>query len=209
MIISHGIPKLADIKDAPTIIIANELLDVLPFRQYVKVDGKWQERCIGLDGNDKLTWAIGSGILDPSNLPENSDQEPDGAIYEISPAREALIAQIADLLKANTGMALFIDYGHSASGFGDTFQALRKHKFTDPLLSPGFCDLTNHIDFEALAKIVQNSGLKVQPISTQGEFLLKLGLLERAASLGHNQLPDVQARLTSEAERSGPAGHNG
>ena len=39
----------------------------------------------------------------------------------------------------------------SDSAVGDTFQAVRGHRFDNPLAAPGLADLSAHVDFEALA----------------------------------------------------------
>lgn len=185
----------------PTLIIANEFLDVLPVRQYVKAGAEWREHAVAVDSEDNLVWTLGTGILEKESLPEKSDEEPDGAILEISTIREAFIANTAEQLNKNSGSALFIDYGHTQTGFGDTVQALRAHKYASVLESPGFADLTSHVDFGALAKIAETSGMKVSPIITQGEFLLEKGMLERAGQLGRNQSSEVQESITRQAER--------
>ena len=55
-------------------------------------------------------------------------------------------------LVKQSGAALLIDYGHAVTGFGDTLQALRAHRYVDPLAAPGDCDLTAHVDFAAMAR---------------------------------------------------------
>ena len=193
--------SLQEIPKQPTIIIANEFLDVLPIRQYVKAQNEWREHAIGADKNDNLVWALGTGVLDANSLPKNAEQEPEGAILEISTIREAFINNTAELLKENTGAALFIDYGHGKTAFGDTVQAMRAHGYTDILKEPGLADLTSHVDFDALAKIAEAAGMNVSPLQKQGEFLLGKGLLERAGQLGHQQSPEIQEQLTQQAER--------
>ena len=188
------------VPDLPTLIIANEFLDVLPIRQYVKSSEKWHENTIGI-ADDGLCWLLGTATMPTDGLPEGHRQEPDGAVFEISNSREAVIDQIAEHLLRNTGAALFIDYGHVRSGFGDTFQAVKDHEYVNVLELPGSCDLTSHVDFGALSNVAAEAGCQVHPILTQGEFLLALGLLERAGQLGAGKSGDVQARLTKEAER--------
>ena len=201
---------ISKIPTAPSIFIANEFLDVLPFRQYVKHKSQWVERAIGADAAfSKLEFAISSGGIDSRLLPENSENEPDGAVFEIAPAREAIVQMVAEHIKEYEGAALFIDYGHTASGFGDTFQAILKHEFTDPLAAPGKADLTNHVDFFPLAKAAKTAGCHPFPVLTQGEFLLALGLLERAGALGHGKDEATQARIKSEAERLALPGEMG
>jgi len=193
--------SIQEIPSQPTLVIANEFLDVLPIRQYVKVNKEWREHAIGVDKNDGLVWTLGTGVLDTGSLPQNADNEPEGAILEISTIREAFINNTAELLKQNTGAALFIDYGHGKTDFGDTLQAMRAHGFTDILKEPGLADLTSHVDFDALSRTATAAGMTVKNLTTQGEFLLGKGLIERAGQLGHQQSPEIQEQLTQQAER--------
>ena len=45
--------------------------------------------------------------------------------------------------------------------------------------NPGEADLTSHVDFSALAAAARSQGLDAH-MQTPGEFLLAMGLLERA-----------------------------
>ncbi len=192
---------LETVSNQPLLVVANEFLDVIPIRQYVRAGKDWRERAIALDKNGALIWTFGTGTLDPGFLPDDADDEPDGAVFEYAPAREAFIENLAARLCEDTGAALIVDYGHAKSAFGDTFQAVKNHAYTDPLLEPGLADLTSHIDFGVLARAASDAGAQVKPLMDQGDFLIKLGLLERAGQLGSDKSQAVQDRLTSEAER--------
>jgi NADH dehydrogenase [ubiquinone] 1 alpha subcomplex assembly factor 7 len=178
-----GIPinwhdTLASIKtDRPILLIGNEFLDALPIQQFQYHAGQWHERLVGTDGE------ILSLGLAPE--PESMVQKPaaEGSILEISPAIQGLIFTTAEKLKAAGGYALFIDYGHIKSGFGETLQAMQKHGFVDPLLAPGESDLTAHVDFEAVAKAAKAQGLAVHGPIDQASFLRNLGLQIRAEML--------------------------
>ena len=60
---------------------------------------------------------------------------PSGAILERR--HDQPIALLARRIAQHGGAALIIDYGHAESGFGDTLQAVRAHKFADPLDDAG------------------------------------------------------------------------
>ncbi|TIS04911.1 MAG: hypothetical protein E5X14_21890, partial [Mesorhizobium sp.] len=105
-----------------------------------------------------------------------------GAIVEVAPARAALMTAIAERIAGHGSAGLFIDYGHLEPGFGDTLQAVRRHDHEDVLANPGGADLTAHVDFAALAAAVREHGLQAE-LTTQSEFLLGMGLLERAGAL--------------------------
>ena len=192
---------LENVPDDPMLLIGNEFLDAIPVRQYIKTNNGWHERCISLDDNKNLSWSLGASSIDPGFLPKQAEDEPEGAVFEYAPAREAIVEILATRLKKNGGAALLVDYGHAKSGFGDTFQAVKAHAYTDPLQEPGLADLTSHVDFDALTRTAKVTGVTVKPLMTQGDFLLKLGLLERAGQLGHGKQKPVQEHLASEVER--------
>ncbi|MFC6489061.1 SAM-dependent methyltransferase, partial [Nitratireductor sp. GCM10026969] len=129
---------------------------------------------------------------------------PEGAVFEHAPAREALMDVLCERLAREKGAGLFVDYGHEGPAFGDTLQAVRRHGYDDVLAHSGEADLTAHVDFAALAAIARAHRLSA-PLTTQGEFLLELGLLERAGRLGAGRSAKEQERIRGEVERlAGP-----
>ena len=186
--------------DMPTLIVANEFLDAIPFRQFVKQGGLWREVGV-IVGEDGIAMTALATTVDPALLPEGAASEPEGSVFEYAPAREALAQTLAQRISARKGAILLIDYGHFRSGFGDTFQAVRNHASSDPFSAPGECDLTSHVDFERIASaLAAGCDCAVHP-SSQGDFLLNLGLLERAGALGAPHPDAVRARIRSEVER--------
>lgn len=190
---------LAAIPDGPLLAIANEFFDAMPVRQYVGRDGRWLERRIGLDSEGDLTFVAGPGSPATDLVPV------DDAILEISPTSTAIIADLAARIAAAGGAALIIDYGHGEHAVGETLQAVRGHRYTDPLSDPGDCDLTAHVDFAALKAACEGAGATCHGPMNQGDFLLKLGLLERAGRLGHGKDETTQQSIRDAVERlAGP-----
>jgi NADH dehydrogenase [ubiquinone] 1 alpha subcomplex assembly factor 7 len=186
--------------DGPAIIIANEFLDALPIRQYRRGPRGWCERMVGIDGAGKLSLGL-------SAEPERfiKAQAPEGEVLEIGAVAHRLMFALAARLARQGGAALFIDYGHTATGFGDTLQALRAHRSVDPLTEPGEADVTAHVDFAAMARSARAAGAAVYGPIDQGDFLRALGLDQRAQALsnraGAAQAADVEAaraRLTGK-----------
>ena len=182
----------------PFVLVANELLDALPVRQF-QMAGHWRERMV-VEKDGALIPALGP----PGEL---AIEAPDGTVLEVSPAREAIVAEVADAIVARGGAALFIDYGSLDGGFGDTLQAVSAHETASPFEGLGKADLTTHVDFQALANCARGVGCAVAS-TTQGEFLLELGLLERAGRLGH-AYPERQERIRGEVERLAAPGEMG
>ncbi|MFN3523506.1 MAG: class I SAM-dependent methyltransferase [Phenylobacterium sp.] len=187
--------SLAEVPEgAPLLLVANELLDCLPARQYVRTDRGWAERLVGLDEAGEL--AFGLGALSATPAP---DAAPAGVVLEQSPAQAALGAEIGGRIARDGGVALLIDYGRAEPGFGDTLQALRAHGKESPLLAPGEADLTIHVDFPAVMAAACDEGAAAA-ILTQGEFLRRLGIQQRAAALAAAR-PDQADRLARQLER--------
>ena len=184
-----------DAYDGPVIVVANELLDALPINQFVRRDATWHERVVALVG-DHLAFAASPG--------EATEAPPaDATFIEVAPMRETLVATIASRIAERGGATLFVDYGSLTGGSGDTLQALRRHQRVHPLTHIGEADLTTHVDFAALDRAARAAGCETAS-TTQGAFLLSLGLLERAGRLGHAH-PERQERLQGEVERlAGP-----
>lgn len=166
--------------DAPVILIANEVLDCLPARQFVRTDDGWAERRIGVDDQGELIFgltAITGGFRKPDF------DVPVGGVVEISDQQAIFGRQLGVLMKAATGAALLIDYGRARPEAGDTLQALRRHIKVDPLADPGAADLTQWADFPAVMDAAVRTGADVTGCLGQGEFLRRLGVQARAEAL--------------------------
>jgi SAM-dependent MidA family methyltransferase len=178
------VDRLEDVETGPLILVANEFLDALPVRQFVKTGTTWRERSIGLGSDGSFVSMLGSAVADPGILPAGHEPEPEGSVFEWAPARDAWAETLSRRIQDTGGAALLIDYGHARSGFGDTFQAVRGHARADPFDQPGMADLTSHVDFEAITAAIARGGAMPSQMLTQGDFLLAMGLLERASTLG-------------------------
>jgi SAM-dependent MidA family methyltransferase len=197
--------SLRDVPEGPLILIANEFFDALPVHQYVMTPDGWRERMVGLNDAGDLAFGTGPGRLPLAAVPLTAARAPLGTILETSPLSAAIAEETASRIAAHGGTALFIDYGYLRSAPGDTLQALRRHAYQDVLAEPGLADLTAHVDFEVLAAAARRGGASVPAPLTQGEFLLRMGLLERAGQLGAGKDTATQERIRSEVERlAGP-----
>jgi NADH dehydrogenase [ubiquinone] 1 alpha subcomplex assembly factor 7 len=176
----------------PILLIANELLDCLPVRQFVRTLTGWAEQVVGLDKDG----ALGFGLVPAGGeLPDARD----GVVLERSGPQETLGSLLGERLVRDGGAALLIDYGRSEPGFGDTLQALRRHEKVDPLACPGEADLTVHADFPAVMAAARATGAKAS-ILTQAAFLARLGIGERAEALVRAR-PDKSAVIGRQLNR--------
>jgi SAM-dependent MidA family methyltransferase len=167
---------------APLLLIANEVLDCLPARQFVRTEAGWAERRVGLDDGGELSFGL-SPQPGGFEAPPFAAAAPMGAVLELSPAQTALADEIAARVVEDGGAALLIDYGRDAPGFGDTLQALTGHAKVSPLATPGQADLTVHADFPAVAAAARQAGAEATQVLGQAAFLRALGIDQRAAAL--------------------------
>ncbi len=183
---------ITDLPDQPLFLLANEFFDALPIHQFHHDGAQWRERLVGLRGG-----ALAFGLSDPirgvPDSPAFSDPQP-GHVVEVCPAAQPYLHVLGQRIRQHGGAALIVDYGGWGTS-GDTFQALRRHAYADPLAEPGLADLTAHVDFAALAA---GAGLACG-FAEQGAFLTRLGIDARAARLA--------ASLTGAALESHHAAH--
>jgi SAM-dependent MidA family methyltransferase len=188
--------RIEQVPDGPAIGIANEFVDALPIDQFVKDRDGWHLRMVGL-ADDQLSFVV---MPDPTpGLAARTRDAPLGAILEWRHDRP--IGLLARRLAQHGGAALIIDYGHAETGSGDTLQAVRDHKFADPLVSPGEADLTTQVDFAALARAAASQGAATHGPLGQGAFLRRLGIGQRAARLKANATPQQAAAIDAALAR--------
>ncbi|MHC2806627.1 YfiH family protein [Bradyrhizobium diazoefficiens] len=193
--------SIDDVPEGPSIILANEYFDVLPIHQMVKRENGWHERVIEIDPNGKLQFGAASEPTPRFDvlLPPLVRAAPVGAVFEWRPDGEVM--KLATRVRDQDGAALIIDYGHLRSDAGDTFQAIARHTFTDPLKAPGQADVTAHVDFQALARAAEDVGARVHGPVTQGDFLKRVGIDTRAAALMQKATPEVATDISVALKR--------
>src|SRR5439155_2791808 len=198
-----------DIPEGPAVILANEYFDVLPIHQAVRRETGWHERVVDLDDSGKLIFGAAPEPVPRFEvlLPPLVRAAPVGAVFEWRP--DAEIMKIATRVRDQDGAALIIDYGHLRSDAGETFQAIARHSFADPLKAPGQADVTAHVDFQALARAAEDLGARVHGPVTQGEFLKRLGIETRAVTLMAKATHEVSEDISAALKRLTDSGRGG
>lgn len=191
---------LASVPKGPSLIVANEFFDALPIHQFEKQDGTWHERLVSTDG-DVLGITLGPCGPQFSLIDPVLESGPDGSIVEVCPPALSVIGEIADQLSRHGGAALIVDYGYRKPAAGDTFQAVKNHAFANPFLEPGTADLTAHVNFSLLKTAATEKGLRAFGPTTQGMFLMAIGLGARAQVLAKAGGEIQQQKILSELKR--------
>lgn len=194
--------SVASLPDGPLLVVANEFLDALPIRQLVRTAQGWAERLVGLDADDALAFVLAAPQPATAALvPAALRDAPVGSLCEVAPAAAGIADALSRRIAQTGGAALFIDYGHTVRGCGETLQAVRRHRAHPVLSDPGEADLTAHVDFAALAEAATAAGAVAWGPATQGAFLRRLGIEARAARLSAGAAPAQAAAIAAACRR--------
>lgn len=153
------VERLADVEPLdPGVVVANELLDNLPFRRVRRHDDVIVEVRVGLDGDRFVE------VEAPCD-PELAEATPaDGAEATVPVGAFAFVDQLAASMRS--GYALLIDYGSEAGTAGEV-HGYREHRVLEDLLGdPGSSDITAGVDLGAIAGRARLAGLQAfEPVS--------------------------------------------
>jgi len=191
------------------VIIANEVLDVMPVKLFARRAGLTLEQGVRADGGTlqmaerpagpELAETVAQIEADVGPLPE-------GYGSEVGLVASAWTATLGRWLRR--GLVLLIDYGfprheyyHPQRAMGTLMCHFRHRAHADPFWLPGLNDITAHVDFTAIARAARGAGLDVLGYASQARFLLDCGLLELLSEAPAEPSGSVAAlRLLSEAE---------
>ncbi len=188
-----------DLAPEPGLVIANEVADALPVHRFVVRNGEMLEVLVGVDDDGALV-DVESAPDDrllatiQAHFTRHGITVPDGARFEFSPAAASWMRSVAETLTA--GIAIVIDYGYDAPTLyrdhrlEGTLRGYWQHTATDdPYIRVGEQDLTAHVDFSWLADTAESAGMQVLGLTTQGDYLTRLGLGEWLMDL--REQPDL------------------
>jgi NADH dehydrogenase [ubiquinone] 1 alpha subcomplex assembly factor 7 len=188
--------ELSDVPRQPFLLIANEFLDALPIRQFVRRADGWMERYVAQEHVEER-------CAEPDDLSDTWLDDPEGSVRETSPLSAAFVQEVTERCHQCPGAGLFIDYGTAQDLPGDSLQAIAQGRPSDPFHAAGEADLTAHVNFPALAAIAGLHAGAVHGPVAQGKFLARLGLFQRINKIASG-LPPAQAwRMTQAGRRLG------
>tara|TARA_B110001450_G_C17599082_1_gene472161 strand:- start:203 stop:1249 length:1047 start_codon:yes stop_codon:yes gene_type:complete len=178
--------NLDELKDFPSIFIANEFFDALPIKQFIKKRSNWYERYVQFTDNNKLLYK--DILFDMKKFEKKIDIKISHKqkFIEYSPLALDLLKNITKKINSNNGGILIIDYGYTSIEIKNTLQAISKHKFTDVLDVSKKSDITYNLNFNLIRRMIKSLGKFNTLITNQQEFLTKLGIIDRAEILTKN-----------------------
>ena len=180
------VDSLNKLENGPNIFLANEFFDALPIKQFIKKNNKWYEKYVDLSDKNNLKFI--EIILNIKKLEKKigikiTDNQK---FIEYSPLSFEYLKKISNVIKNENGGLLIIDYGYLEKSMIDSLQAIKRHKSTSVLKDYGNIDITYKINFKLIENLINHLKLKSQGITSQRNFLISLGILERAEIISKN-----------------------
>ncbi len=177
--------NLNKIENNPTIFLGNEFLDALPVKQFINSNKTWYERYVQ---KNKTAYSFVKIKYDINKLKKKLDIKipKDNKFIEVSFDQIKILKNLNKIISNKGGCMLFIDYAYLSNKMFDTIQAVKNHRKIDVLKEVGNADITHIINIPFLQQISKKFDLHLD-YNTQRNFLLNLGILERAEIIGKNK----------------------
>jgi SAM-dependent MidA family methyltransferase len=166
------------------VIIANEVLDALPFERFVRRKTVRQQRVVATDDGFEFAETDAPRHLVAAVESIESDlgeRLPDGFASEVSLAAPGWVNDVLGALQ--DGVVFLFDYGVSRREYyapdridGWLRCHYRHHAHNDPLVLPGIQDITAWVDFTAVAEAATGAGADITGYVNQAQFLMSGGL---------------------------------
>ena len=204
------------------VVIANELLDNLPFRLVERARGGWTEVRVGLAPDGFADVAVPA----PPEVAEAADDVaagatiPVGARLPVPTATVDWLDECAHLLRR--GFLVVIDYADRAASLAarpqdEWLRTYRSHQRGEsPLAAPGAQDITSTVPAEHLVTYAARAGFRLVEHTTQAAWLATIGVEElvddarglwrERAAVGDLEALAARSRVTEAAALTDPSG---
>ena len=178
--------NLNNLKKNPSMFIANEFFDSISIKQFIKIDKKWYERFVNIQNKNNAFFF--DKEIDMKNYEKKIklNISKNQNFIEFSEIGAEYLTIISNFVKKNRGGLLIIDYGYFNKKMKNTLQAISNKNFSNVLKNVGNSDITHLINFNLFNNIVNKIGELNSITTTQGSFLTKMGINQRAEIVSKN-----------------------
>jgi SAM-dependent MidA family methyltransferase len=193
-----ALTKLVDVA-GPVVgcVIANELLDNLPFHRLRGMPNGPSELFVDVEGD---RFVVVEGPPSSGEIAALAPALDPGREFVVSPGMLEFVDEAADVLER--GYVWLVDYGFVDDAESRSVHGYREHRVHDDILAePGSTDITAGVDFAALARHARSRGLLVWGPVSQRDALLALGFRELDDEAQARQVEALDARRGIDALR--------
>ena len=181
------ISKIDKLKKIPSIFIANEFFDALPIKQFRKKEDIWFERFVKFTNRDEASFFEKEADIKKVEKNIGFKISENQNFIEYSELCFNYLKKISKIIKKNDGGLLLIDYGYIDGNMENTLHAVSNHKIANILKNIGNSDITHNLNFKFFQNFIKQMGGLSVNLTTQEEFLIKLGIKERAEIISKNK----------------------
>ena len=179
------INNINKVSNNASIFISNEFFDALPVKQFTKKKNIWYEKFV-FSKNKKFE------LVDIKRKKLKIDKIFNKKItkninfIEYSPLAFKILGIISKIVRKQNGGILIIDYGYNKKKMFNTLQSVKNHKKINLFKRIYNSDITHMINFNYYKKKIKELKLGSVKLTTQKDFLLKMGILKRAEMISKN-----------------------
>ncbi len=217
-----SLPELPALELAAGVVVANELLDNLPFRVVERTGGGWAEVRVGIGDRGFVEVIVPASpeVTVAADGVAGDDPIPTGARLPVPAGTVEWVEDCARVLRS--GFLVVIDYADTAAsmaarGQGEWLRTYRGHqRGGSPLSDPGAQDITSTVAAEHLVAHAMRAGFRLVEQRTQAEWLSALGIDElvddarglwrERAAVGDLEALAARSRVSEAAALTDPSG---
>lgn len=223
--LTTSLPELPALEIPNGVIVANELLDNLPFRVVERAGDRWTEIRVGLGdaGFVEVPVSASPDVIVAADDAAAGAGIPDGARLPVPTATADWLAECGHIVRR--GFLVVIDFADTAAslaarGQDEWLRTYRGHQRGDkPFAEPGVQDITCDVPVEHLVTHAERTGFRLIEQTTQAQWLAELGvddLAENArdvwrdrAAIGDLDAIAARSRVSEAAALTDPSGLGG
>ena len=180
------ISKINKLSSNPSIFIANEFFDSIAIKQFIKKKNLWFEKFVNLKEKNNIFFFEKKINIKKIENNLNFNISRGQTFIEYSELGFNYLKDISKIIKKNTGGLLLIDYGYNEKKMKNTLKAVSNHKIANILNDMGNIDITHNINFNLFKRFVEKMGGLKNNITSQRNFLLRMGIQQRAEIISKN-----------------------
>ena len=180
------VSKISKLGNNPSIFVANEFFDSIAIKQFRKKKNLWFEKFVNLKEKDNIFFFEKKINIKKIEKNLNFNISRGQTFIEYSEIGFNYLKDISKIIKKNTGGLLLIDYGYTEKKMKNTLKAVSNHKIANILNDKGNVDITHNINFYLFKKFVEKMGGLKNNITSQRNFLLRMGIQQRAEIISKN-----------------------
>ena len=188
-LVNHNIvwiSKVKKINKNPCIFIANEFFDAMAIKQFKKKENLWFENFVNFENQNRAFFYEKKFDMKKFEKKIDFKISKNQSFIEYSELGINYLKDISKMIKENNGGLLLIDYGYTDKKMKNTLQAVSNHKFANILKDIGNVDITHNISFNFFKKFIKQIGGLKSNLTTQKDFLIRMGIKQRAEIISKN-----------------------